>query len=400
MRKVVVAFSGGLDTSFCVIYLKEQGFEVTTMTVDTGGFSSGELDSIAERSKKLGAVKHKTLDVCEEMFDRFAAYVVKGNILRGDVYPLCVGAERTIQAEKVVQFANEIGADAVCHGSTGAGNDQVRFDLACKCIDAKIELITPIRELELSREDELSFLSKHGIDFPVENKTYSINQGILGTTIGGGETHDSWLSLPEQAYTTTSSLADAPAEAEEVVLSFVDGLPVSISKSSVHAGGNCSGYQILMALNELGGKHGFGRSVHTGDTILGIKGRIAFEAPGALALVSAHRELEKIILTKWQAYVKKNVSELYGMLLHEGQWFDPAMRDIEQLIDSSQKCVSGEVKISFHKGNCVVSGVRSDNSLMNQDVQYGEGSTLWNGRDAEGFCKIFGVQASLAAQRK
>jgi len=392
-KKIALAFSGGLDTSFCVVYLKEQGYEVHTVTADTGGFSAKELEQIAERAKEFGAASHSNLDRRAEVYSRFAAYIIKGNILRGGVYPLCVGAERIVQAQSLVEFAKKIGAEAVAHGCTGAGNDQVRFDVEIRCLDPKLKIVAPIRELQLSREKELDFLDERGFKLPRERKTYSVNQGILGTTIGGGATHDSWQAVPDEAYVMTASPSRIQNQKSEIIIGFKQGLPCALN------GRQMPGLEILTELNQLGGSFGVGRGMHTGDTILGIKGRVAFEAPGALILINAHRELEKLVLTKWQSYVKEQICQLYGTLVHEGQWCNPAVADMEALIDSSQKAVTGEVRVELKPGTMEVKGVRSDYSLMNSKAVYGEGSSLWSGIEAEGFCKIIGTQSILASNR-
>jgi argininosuccinate synthase len=270
----------------------------------------------------------------------------------------------------------------------------VRFDVSIRSLDGKLKIIAPIRDLGLSREKELEQLKAWGIDFPAKAKKYSINQGILGTTIGGGETHQSWSSIPEEAWVATVSAENSPAQAEEVVISFEAGLPVALN------GSPCSGYQALNELNRIAAANGVGRGVHLGDTVLGIKGRIAFEAPGALTLINAHRELEKLVLTKWQSMVKEQVCQTYSMLLHEGQYFNPVMRDIEALLDSSQKMVAGEVRVRLHRGQVTVEGVRSPFSLMDARATYGEGAKLWDGVAANGFCLISGVQSMLAGGRR
>ncbi|MBX7136980.1 MAG: argininosuccinate synthase [Oligoflexia bacterium] len=393
-KRVVVAFSGGLDTSFCVIWLKSQGYEVATITVDTGGFAPEELARIEKLSADLGTIKHCSIDGRQQVYDSFGAYIIKGNILRGGVYPLCVGSERMVQAAELVKYATALKADAVCHGSTGAGNDQVRFDVQIRCLNPKLEIIAPIRSLAISREDEVKFLKEHGFDFPSERKTYSINQGILGTTIGGGVLHDSWQSAPEEAYILTKGAQSVTRSTENIVIGFEAGLPTVLN------GTKLDGCEILAQLNTLGGEFGIGRGVHVGDTTLGIKGRLAFEAPGATILIQAHRELEKLILTKLQLQTKEQLAQSYGALLHEGQWSNPVMRDFEAFIDSTQRLVSGEVRVKLAAAMCVVEGVRSPNSLMHAGAVYGEGSRLWSGVEAAGFCKIFGMQSILAGSRE
>ncbi|MBI5389873.1 argininosuccinate synthase [Candidatus Woesearchaeota archaeon] len=392
-KKAVVAFSGGLDTSYCVLYLKEQGFEVHTITIDTGGFTNEELAHLEQHSKKLGATSHKTIDGKAAVYDQFISYVIKGNILRGGVYPLCVGAERILQAELAAIHAKELDAAIVCHGSTKAGNDQVRFDVALRAVYPEVKISAPIRELNLSRQQEVDYLKSKGIDFPAKKKTYSINVGILGTTIGGGETHDPWKEIPEEAYTFTTAPQHAPEKPERLIIEFTHGLPTKLNGEAMH------GISLLMKLNAIGAKHGIGRGIHTGDTILGIKGRIAFEAPAASILIPCHREIEKLVLTELQAVWKQRISDEYGMLLHKGLWFDPIVRDLTAAIDSSQKNVSGEVEVELYKGNVRVVRLQSKSSLMHAKARYGESSGMWDGRDAEGFCKIYGIPSAIAQIR-
>lgn len=395
MKKAVLAFSGGLDTSFCVPYLKEKGYEVYAVTVDTGGFSGVELTKIKNRAKELKVKKHFSIDGRQNLYNKIVTYVIKANVLRGGVYPLSAGPERIIQATEVVKIAQKLGADAIVHGSTGAGNDQVRFDVAIKTLDPEMDIITPIRELEITRDEEISFLEKHGFKVEQTSKSYSINKGMLGTTIGGKETKDSWELPPDEVYPTVSSIESAPKDGEEIVISFHKGLPVAVN------GKLMIGAELMNHLDKLGAKHGVGKGLHLGNTILGIKGRIVFEAPAALILVKAHKELEKLVLTKWQSFWKDIVAEAYGNFLHEGLYFDPVVKDIEALIDSSQNVVTGEAKIKLHKGNIVVVGVRSPYSLMDKKVAtYGEQNLLWTGQEAQGFSKIYGLQGMLAGKAK
>ena len=391
MKKAILAFSGGLDTSFCVLYLQEQSFEVTTLTVDTGGFTVEELDAIAARSAELGAVKHLALDGRQALYDQMVSTIIKGNILRGSVYPLSVGPERVIQAAELVRTARAEGAPVVAHGSTGAGNDQVRFDVAIRALAPELQILTPIRDLGLSRAQEVAYLQARGFDVPPVTRDYSINRGMLGTTIGGKETKDAWEVPPDTVYPTVTPIAQTPGEAETVIIGFEQGLPVSLDGTALPP------LALMAQLDALGAKHGVGKAIHLGDTILGIKGRIALEAPAPLILITAHRELEKITLTKQQLFWKNHLAEVYGNLLHEGQYFDPVMRDIEALINSSQRRVTGEAKVQLFKGNLNVVGVRSPYSLMNRAVAtYGEENLLWDGRDARGFCRIYGLQGMLA----
>ena len=391
--RIVVAFSGGLDTSYLVAWLKEtQQAEVITVTVDTGGFSDEELRAIQARSSEVGANDHVTVDGKQETFDRVIKYLIQGNVLRGNAYPLCVSAERVAQAEILVREALRCGAKAVAHGSTGAGNDQIRFDVAIRTLAPDLAIIAPIREHALSRDQETAWLRERRI--PVQDKTnrYSINAGMWGVTIGGGETHDAWRSVPSDAYPTVVDADKAPAEGVEVIIGFEKGVPVSVD------GRKMTGPALVQDLNQLGAAHGVGRGIHLGDTILGIKGRIAFEAPAAMILLGAHRELEKLVQSKWQQFWKDKVADCYGAVLHEAEFYDPVGRDIEAMIASSQSRVKGEVRISLRRGVFKVEGIRSPYSMMDaKKATYGETQSLWNGRDAEGFAKIYGLQGRLAA---
>lgn len=392
MQKIVLAFSGGLDTSFCVPYLKETyQADVFTCFVDTVGFDETAKTAIEARARELGAAGHATIDATMEMFDAHISYIIKGNILRGDVYPLCVGVERVIQARKVLDYAREIGADAVAHGSTGAGNDQVRFDGTLRILADNITVLTPIRELGLSREASTQYLRERGFSVSDARKDYSINEGLWGATIGGRETHDSRLPLPDDAYPKTKGVADTPDAPEEVEIRFEKGLPVALNGEVLDP------IALIRQLNALGEKHGVGRGMHVGDTILGIKGRVGFEAPAALMLIKSHQELEKMVLTKWQRFQKDQLSDFYGMLLHEGQYYDPVMRDIEAFLDSSQSVVSGFMRVRMYKGSFMVLGGDSPFSMFNTNIAtYGETNKLWDARDAEGFTKIYTVPAMLA----
>ena len=389
---IVLAFSGGLDTSFCVPFLKETYNEdVTTITVDTGGLTDADKDALEEKALKLGAIQHFTIDAKQHLFENILGYLIKGNIQKGQLYPLCVGPERVSQSIQVAQAALELGASAIAHGSTGAGNDQVRFDVALQLLAPGLKIIAPIRDFSLSRADTTEYLQVRGFDVPEKTTQYSINSGLWGTTVGGQETHTSELPLPDHAFTTTNSIDEAPDKAVDVEVGFRNGLPVSFN------GEDASGVSIIEKLNEVGSLHGVGRGIHVGDTILGIKGRVGFEAPGALMLIAAHRELEKIVLTKWQLYQKMQTADMYGMLLHEGQFFDPVMRDMEAYLDSSQNVVTGDVRLRLHKGTLQVTGCSSPYSLFDTGVAvYGEENAGWSADDARGFGKIMKNQAALA----
>lgn len=395
MKKAVLAFSGGLDTSFCVPFLKEKGYEVYAVTVDTGGFTLFDIQKIKSRAKELGVKKHFLVDAKKILYDKLVSYIIKGNILRGGVYPLCAGPERIIQAAEVVKIAKKNNATAIVHGSTGAGNDQVRFDIAIKTLAPELEIITPIRDLGISRKDESVYLNKHGFKVEEGSKDYSINKGMLGITIGGKETKDSWELPPDDVYPTVVGIKDAPEEGEEIIIFYKKGLPVMLN------GKLMTGLTLMSYLNEIGAKHGVGKGVHLGNTIVGIKGRVAFEAPAATIFIKAHKELEKLVLTKWQSFWKDTLCEAYGNFLHEGLYFDPVVKDIEALIDSSQDVVTGDVKVKLQKGNIIVVGVKSPYSLMNPKIAtYGEENALWDGKEATGFSKLYGLQGILAANAK
>jgi argininosuccinate synthase len=391
---IALAFSGGLDTSFCVPYLKEEtGRDVMTVTVDTGGFSADEKEQIAARSAALGATEHRLVDARADLWERVLQYLVKGNVLRGGVYPLCVGPERVVQAEALAGAARDLGAGSVAHGSTGAGNDQIRFDAALRLLADDLEILTPIRELSLSREASADFLRERGFAVEATTTEYSVNRGLWGTTIGGKETHDTDGVLPEAAWPDTVAPAAAPDEARQLTLRFEQGVPVAIDGEALDP------VALVEALNREGAQHGVGRGVHVGDTILGIKGRIAFEAPGALTLIAAHRELEKLVLTQLQLVQKASLGDLYGRLVHEGMFFDPVCRDLEAFLDSTQRRVTGDVHVEWFKGAIRVQGATSPHSLFDAGVaRYGEDNALWSGRDAEGFAQIYGLQARLAAR--
>ena len=393
---IVLAFSGGLDTSFCVPYLHETyDAPVHTVTVDTGGLTDADRAAIAARAAHLGADEHHLFDGRTPLYDDHLSYLIKGNVLRGGVYPLCVGPERIVQARAVADVAQAVGASTIAHGSTGAGNDQVRFDVALQLADETLDVIAPIRSLGLSREESTAFLEERGVEVPDDTTDYSINRGLWGTTIGGKETLTAEKPLPEDAYPDTVAPAEAPDTPQTLTITFDEGLPVTIDGESL------SGVALVEALNETGGAHGVGRDIHVGDTILGIKGRIGFEAPAAQILITAHRELEKVVLSKQQQVQKQKLGDLYGRLLHEGQYFDPVMRDIEAFLDHSQDVVSGTVTVKLFKGRAQVQGVDSPHSMFDADTAtYGEENALWDGRDAEGYTTLAAVPSLLAKQAR
>ena len=388
-HKILLAFSGGLDTSFCVIHLKALGHEVHTVTVDTGGFSKDELARIEALAPRLGSASHTTIDARQELFDDYLKFLIAGNVLRGGLYPLSVSAERVCQAKRVVSHAKAIGATALAHGSTGAGNDQVRFDVAFRTLAPELELLAPIRELAPSRAEERAFLAGHGFEFPEKTEAYSINEGMWGTSVGGKETHDPWQHLPDEAYPAGAVNPNLPPKTLQI--GFEKGVPVSLDGQALGPVG------VIQALNELGSPYGIGRGLHLGDTILGIKGRVGFEAPAAHLLITTHRELEKLVLSGRQLFWKETLGNLYGGFLHEGHFFDPLCRDLEAFLTSSQTTVTGLVRLTLYPRTFAVEGITSPFSLMRKDLaSYGEGTALWTGAEAAGFTKIFGVPQQLA----
>ncbi len=386
---LALAFSGGLDTSYCVPRLTEGGWAVHTVYINTGGSSRQEREAIRQQAQAVGAVEHHEIDARSEVYDRFVRFLVQGNVLRGEVYPLSVAAERTQQALSLVEAARKIGARAVAHGSTGAGNDQIRFDVALRVLAPDLQIVTPIRDEGVQRDQAIAFLNSRGLPVPVRAGDYSINRGLWGTTWGGGWTHDTWAGPPDELLEPP---ADAPAPAE-IVLGWDRGLPVELD------GRTLTGPALIQQLGDLAGSYGIGRGIHVGETALGIKGRIGFEAGAALLLIGAHRELEKLVITKWQAFWKDQLGRFYGDRLHEGQYFDPSLRDIEALITSSQARVAGETRMRLAPGRFHVVGARSPYSMMDQSVAtYGEENRLWTGEEARAFARIAAVPSLLAAR--
>jgi argininosuccinate synthase len=386
---IALAFSGGLDTSYCVPRLADAGWAVHTVYVDTGGSSPVERRAIRLQAERVGAVAHHEIEARQEVYDRFVRFLIQGNVLRGEVYPLSVAAERTQQALSVVDTARRIGARAVAHGSTGAGNDQVRFDVALRVLAPDLEIVTPIRDEGISREQAIAFLTSRGLPVPAKAGAYSINRGLWGTTWGGGWTHDTWAGPPDELL---EPAGDAPPP-REIVLGWDRGLAIELD------GEPLTGPALIQRLGELTGSYGIGRNIHVGETALGIKGRIGFEAGAALLLIGAHRELEKLVLTKWQAFWKDQLARFYGDRLHEGQYFDPALRDIEALIESSQARVTGETRVRLAPGRFYVVGTRSPHSMMDSSVAtYGEENLLWTGDEARAFARVAAVSSLLAAR--
>jgi len=394
---VCLAFSGGLDTTYCALRLREEGFRVTAVTVDTGGFSPTQKRGIASRARAAGVARFALLDGRRDVFERFALPLIFGNVLRGGVYPLSVAAERAVQAQRVADFARRIGAAVIAHGSTAAGNDQFRFDAALRVLAPEIEVRAPVRDEGVTRARETAVLQAAGLRIPRSLTRYSVNEGLWGTTIGGGETHDAWR-LPPEALFPGRTLRDAPRTPRSVTVGFARGRPVSID------GKRRDPLRLVEALNALGRRYAAGRGVHIGDTILGAKGRIVFEAPAALALIAAHAELEKLVLTKEQRQLKALVSETYGRLLHEGLAFDPAAADAEGFLRASQERVTGEARVRFAAGAFRVEGVRSAHSLLSPEiVKYGESNAYLTPAEARGVGKTLalpGLLAALAAGRQ
>jgi argininosuccinate synthase len=386
---IALAFSGGLDTSYCVPLLTEVGWAVHTVFVNTGGATPAERDAIRAQAGAVGAVRHHEIDARREVYDRFVRYLIQGNVLRGEVYPLSVAAERTQQALSVIATAREIGASAIAHGSTGAGNDQIRFDVALRVLAPELDIVTPIRDAGVRREDSIAFLEARRLPVPAKAGAYSINRGLWGTTWGGGWTHDTWAGPPAELLDPP---ADAPAP-REIVLGWEGGLPVALD------GAPLGGPELIEALGDLCAAYGIGRNIHVGETALGIKGRIGFEAGAALLLIAAHRELEKLVLTKWQSFWKDQLSKFYGDRLHEGQYFDPSLRDIEALITSSQSRVVGETRVRLAPGRFQVTGTRSPHSMMDTSIAtYGEENRLWTGEEARAFARVAAIPSLLAAR--
>ena len=387
-QKVVLAFSGGLDTSFCVKYLTEdRGMEVYSVLVDTGGFSDDELKAIEERAYSLGVKSHVTISKTDDYYQQCLKFLVFGNVLKNNTYPLSVSAERIFQAIAAAEYAREIGATAIAHGSTGAGNDQVRFDMAFRIIAPDAEIITPIRDLRLSREAEIEYLKAKGVDQEWHKAAYSINKGLWGTSVGGKETLTSDQFLPESAWPTQVT----KSEPETITLTFEHGEIKGVADEEFS-----NPVDAIRKLTELAGPFGIGRDIHVGDTIIGIKGRVGFEAPAPLILIKAHHTLEKHVLGKWQLYWKEQLANWYGTMLHEGQFMDPVMRNIEVFLNDTQAHVSGKVHVMLAPYRFQVLGIESDHDLMSAKFgSYGEMNNAWTGDDVRGFSKVASNQVMI-----
>ena len=390
-KKLVLAYSGGLDTSFCVKYLTaERGYEVHALTVDTGGFSDAEIDAMRERALQLGAASYERIDVTRDFYEQCLRYLVFGNVLRYQTYPLSVSAERMFQALATASYAREIGAAAVAHGSTGAGNDQVRFDLAFNTLADELEIVTPIRDLKLSRQDEIEYLARHGVQWPEKKGKYSINQGLWGTSVGGAETLTSNQSLPESAW----PVPQTENEPRRIRLHFKEGEFTGFDGQSFD-----HPVAAIQALEALAAPYGIGRDIHVGDTIIGIKGRVGFAAAAPLLIIKGHHLLEKHTLAKWQFFWKDQLATWYGMMLHEGQFLDPVLRNIEAFLRDSQQYVSGDVLLTLHPYRFELHGVETPNDLLGAGFgQYGEMNEGWSGEDVKGFTKVLSIAGRIQRQ--
>jgi len=390
MEKVVLAYSGGLDTSYCVKYLsKSQGFEVHAVSVNTGGFSSKEIDVIEEKAHALGVTTYTNINAISTFYNKVVKHLIFGNVLKNNTYPLSVSAERIIQAIEIVTHAKKINAKYIAHGSTGAGNDQVRFDMIFQILAPEIEIITPIRDLKLTRQEEIEYLKENGIDIPWKKAQYSINKGLWGTSVGGKETLTSNLPLPEEAYPSQLEKQDT----EKVKLTFQKGELMAINDVKDNPENN------IEILNSIASKFAIGRDIHVGDTIIGIKGRVGFEAAAPLIIIKAHHLLEKHVLTKWQQHHKEYLANWYGTMLHEGQYLDEVMRNIEVFLADSQKHVNGDVMVSLHPYRFTLDGVNSIHDLMNSKMAaYGEVNLGWTADEAKGFIKILSNQNKIFNQ--
>lgn len=390
VKKLVLAYSGGLDTSYCAVHLStEKGFEVHAVSVNTGGFSQIEIDSIKNKAYKMGVTSYTNIDAVATYYDNVVKYLIYGNVLKNNTYPLSVSAERIIQAIEIIEYAKSIDAKYIAHGSTGAGNDQVRFDLIFQTLAPEIEIITPIRDKSLSRQEEIDFLVENGIDMSWQKAKYSINKGLWGTSVGGEETLTSNKPLPESAYPSQLQKEGQ----EKVTLSFSKGELVAINGNENSPATN------IKILNDLASAYAIGRDIHVGDTIVGIKGRVGFEAAAAIIIIKAHHLLEKHTLTKWQLQHKDYMANWYGTHLHEGLYLDPVMRDMEAFLENSQTQVSGDVIVTLKPYHFSLDGITSKHDLMNADFgSYGEINKGWTADDAKGFIKIYANQGKIYNQ--
>lgn len=388
-KKVVLGFSGGLDTSYCVKYFTDElGYEVHSIIVNTGGFSEHELKDIEKHAKVLGVKSHTTINAEKSYYDTIIKYLIFGNVLKNNTYPLSVSAERLSQALHIAEHAKKLHADAVAHGSTGAGNDQVRFDMIFHIMIPGIEIITPIRDMQLARQQEIDYLKSKNVKMNFEKSAYSINKGLWGTSVGGKETLTSNGMIPEEAWPTQ---LNEKLKSENIKLSFIKGELNKVNDKEFN-----HPVEAIQYLQTIAGPYAIGRDIHVGDTIIGIKGRVGFEAAAPMVIIKSHHALEKHVLTKWQLNLKNQLSEFYGNWLHEGQVLDPVMRDIESFLQSSQKNVTGDVFVQLMPYRFQVTGIESPYDLMSAKFgKYGEMNTGWSGEDVRGFSKIFGNQTAI-----
>ncbi len=391
MKKLVLAYSGGLDTSYCAVSLSKAGYDVHAVSVNTGGFTKKEIDEIEMNAYKMGVSTYKNIDAVSNFYNKVIKYLIYGNVLKNNTYPLSVSAERIVQAIEIIKYAKSVGAQYIAHGSTGAGNDQVRFDMIFQTIAPEIKIITPIRDHKLSRQEEIDYLKENNINIPWEKAKYSINKGLWGTSVGGDETLTSEKPLPENAY---------PSQIEKVT---TESIKLTFEKGEIKGINDIPKDPVsaIETLHAIASKFGIGRDIHVGDTIVGIKGRVGFEAAAALIIIKAHHLLEKHTLTKWQLQHKEYLSSFYGMHLHEGQYLDPVMRNVEAFLESSQTQVTGDVFVSLKPYHFMLEGVSSPNDLMSAKFgSYGEVNKDWTAEEAKGFIKILGNQNRIYQQVK
>lgn len=391
MSPIILAFSGGLDTSFCVPWLKETyGRDVITATVDTGGIDARAAAALEERALALGAIEHVLIDSKADFFDTVIRFLIAGNVLRGHAYPLCVGAERGLQASRLAKLAIDRGATTVAHGCTAAGNDQVRFEVALRTLSPGLEVLAPVRDNNWRREQQLQYLQQHGLPLPAQGSAYSINRGLWGITIGGQETLTSEQSIPETAWVLSPTAFTEPQPMSQHTLEFAAGIPIALDGEALQP------VVLIEKLEALAGRYGIGRGIHVGDTVLGTKGRVAFEAPAAITLLSAHRELEKLVLSAQQARIKDTLAAGYGDLVHEGKQLDLVCADIEAFLAASQRRVTGTVNFTLRPGNLFISGVTSRYSLLAATKGvYGESAGEWSAADALGYARILSLPGAL-----
>jgi len=386
MKKIILAYSGGLDTSYCLKKLSSEGHEVHAININTGGFSKNELKTMEDKAYMMGAFIFKSIDAVDIYYNKIIKYLIFGNVLRNNTYPLSVSSERVIQAVEIVKYAKKNNATHIAHGSTGAGNDQVRFDSIFQIMAPQIQILTPIRDNSLSREEEINYLNENGINLEWTKAKYSINKGLWGTSVGGDETLTSKNSLPSEAYPSKLS----KNENENIILSFSKGELVAVNNKKN------SPIECIKIINSLCEKYCIGRDIHVGDTIIGIKGRVGFEAGGPIVILKSHHLLEKHVLTKWQQFQKDQLSNFYGMQIHEGNYLDPVIRDIESFFNSSQSKVTGDVFVTLSPYRFQLNGIESKNDLMNLDFgSYGEQNNKWSAQDAKGFIKISSNQNKI-----